>query len=60
MELSNISDVMISGKNEIFFAKVALNVNAYRVKCEDRRFVDMGRCCIRFGHVAIGEIPVQN
>lgn len=42
MELSYISDVMISGKKEIFCAKVALNVNAYRVKCEDRRFVDMG------------------
>lgn len=41
MELSYVSDVMISGKKEIFCAKVALNVNVYRVKCEDRRFVDV-------------------
>lgn len=37
-----ISDVMISGKKDILCAKVTLNVNAYRVKCEDRRFVDVG------------------
>lgn len=42
MELSYVSDVMISGKKEILCAKVALNVNACRVKCEDRRFVDVG------------------
>jgi hypothetical protein len=37
-----ISDVMISEKEEILCAKVALNVNTYRVKCEERRFVDVG------------------
>lgn len=41
-DLSYVSDVMISGKKEILCAKVALNVHAYRVKCEDRRFVDVG------------------
>ena len=42
MELLCVSDVMVSGKEEILCAKVALSVNAYRVKCEDRRFVDVG------------------
>jgi len=42
MGLSYVSDVMIYGKKEILCAEVALNVNACRVECEDRRFVDVG------------------
>lgn len=40
MDLLYISDVMTSGKKEILCAKVTLNVNACRVKCEDRTTED--------------------